>query len=204
LPFVSYYPAILVASIFGASAGGLFALLSPLFVIGSEFPGPALSFEAPPREEGLTLAIYVFASLLTIWLAESRRRAIVLPYAPESRILGVTSAILVAFFIVLLTTLLLLALDAYLKADHLVLGYLLPTIIIAMYYGSTLAVITSFASGLTAAYFLFPPKFSFYVYDQHHVAELGLFLLLAVTASKVTALLTDDLRARRAAAGDAG
>jgi K+-sensing histidine kinase KdpD len=35
----------------------------------------------------------------------------------------------------------------------LIFIYLLPTLVIAMHYGSTLAVLTSFASGLIAAYF---------------------------------------------------
>ena len=69
---------------------------------------------------------------------------------------------------VLLTTVVLFAIDAQLAPQHLVLGYLLPTIFIAVYYGSTFAVLTSFASGLAAAYFLFPPKFSFYVGDFTH------------------------------------
>jgi len=93
---------------------------------------------------------------------------------------------------VFVTTGILLVIDSYLDAQHLVLGYLLPTILIAIYYGSTLAVLTSFASGLAAAYFLFPPKFSFYVADLNHVAELGFFLLLAVIASKAVAVITGD------------
>jgi K+-sensing histidine kinase KdpD len=65
-----------------------------------------------------------------------------------------------------------------------------------MHYGGTLAVVTSFASSVAAAYFLFPPKFSFYVSAPEHLAELGLFLVLAFTASKAVAVLTDDARER--------
>jgi len=72
----------------------------------------------------------------------------------------------------------------------------LPTVVIAMHYGSTLAVLTSFASSVAAAYFLFPPKFSFYISAPEHLAELGLFVMLAVTASKAVAVLTDDGRER--------
>jgi K+-sensing histidine kinase KdpD len=104
--------------------------------------------------------------------------------------------VLVAFAAVLLTTFVLLAIDAYLGPDHLVIAYLLPTIVIAMHYGSTLAVVTSFVGGLAAAYFLFPPKLSFYVSDPFNVAELGFFLLLAVIASKAVAVVTDDIRTR--------
>jgi two-component system, OmpR family, sensor histidine kinase KdpD len=97
---------------------------------------------------------------------------------------------------VLATTVLLLAVEAQLAAEHLVLGYLLPTIVIAIYYGSTFAVLTSFIGGLAAAYFLFPPKFSFYITDVTHIAELGFFLLLAIIASKAVAVLMDQPRRR--------
>jgi K+-sensing histidine kinase KdpD len=72
------------------------------------------------------------------------------------------------------------------------LGYLLPTILVAIHFGSTLAVLTSFAGGLSAAYFLLPPKFSFYVDDLVHIAELGFTILLAVIASKVVGALASD------------
>jgi K+-sensing histidine kinase KdpD len=55
-------------------------------------------------------------------------------------------------------------------------------------------VLTSFGSGLTAAYFLLPPKFSFYVDDPVHVAELGFTIMLAAIASKVVAALADGDR----------
>jgi K+-sensing histidine kinase KdpD len=95
---------------------------------------------------------------------------------------------------VLVTTGILLLIDSYLGAQHLVLGYLLPTIFIAVYYGSTFAVLTSFTCGLVAAYFLFPPKLSFYIADLNDVAELGFFLLLAIIASKAIAAITGDAR----------
>jgi K+-sensing histidine kinase KdpD len=95
---------------------------------------------------------------------------------------------------VVVTSIVLYMINSYLAAQHLVLGYLLPTILIAVYYGSTFAVLTSFASGLAAAYFLFPPTFSFYIADSVHVAELGFFLLLATIASKAMSVLTDDAR----------
>ena len=198
LPLVSYYPAILIAALIGGVGPGLLAIFASLFVIWSQSPAPPLSFDLPTRGEAVALSLYVFASLLTVWLAEKRR------YAgaghTESPILQWVTSILVACSAVMLTTFVLLAIETYLAEEHLVLGYLLPTIVIAMHYGSTLAVITSFISGFTAAYFLFAPKFSFYIADPLNVAELGFFLLLAITASKAVAGLTDDLRARKARA----
>jgi hypothetical protein len=49
------------------------------------------------------------------------------------------------------------AVQSNLMADDpetLALVYLLPTIFIAVFFGSTLAVASSFASGLAAAYFI--------------------------------------------------
>jgi two-component system, OmpR family, sensor histidine kinase KdpD len=114
--------------------------------------------------------------------------------AQESRIRQPVSSLLLAFSAVLLTTVVLLAVDSFLDAEALVFIYLLPTVVMAMHYGSTVAVLTSFASALAAAYFFFPPKFSFYIADPLNVAELGFFLLLAVIASKAVAVVTKDGR----------
>jgi len=104
--------------------------------------------------------------------------------------------------LVLVTTLLLSAIDRFVPTEHLMLGYLLPTIFVAIYFGSTLAVLTSFASGLAAAYFLLPPKFTFYIDDPLHVAELGFTIVLAVTASKGVGVLAYDLRRRAKISAD--
>ena len=114
--------------------------------------------------------------------------------AQESRILQPVSSLLVAFSAVLLTTVVLLAVDSFLDAEALAFVYLLPTVAMVMHYGSTVAVLTSFASALAAAYFFFPPKFSFFIADPLNVAELGFFLLLAVVASKAIAVVTKDDR----------
>src|SRR5262249_15005399 len=100
------------------------------------------------------------------------------------------------FALVLVTTLLLSTIDSLVPSEHLMLGYLLPTILVAIYFGSTAAVLTSFGSGLAAAYFLLPPKFSFYIDDPVHIAELGFTIVLAVIASKVVGVLAYDLRRR--------
>jgi K+-sensing histidine kinase KdpD len=102
--------------------------------------------------------------------------------------------VVVSFAAVVLTTLPLVTIHSYLATEHLVLVYLLPTILVAIYFGSIVAVLTSFASGLAAAYFLLPPQFSFYIADPRHVAELGFTVLLAVIASKVVAALAHDAR----------
>src|SRR5215831_9948034 len=84
------------------------------------------------------------------------------------------------------------ALHVWGEPEHLALAYLLPTIFIAVFFGSTIAVMTSFASGLAAAYFISPPQFSVLIDDPEHVAELGFIIVLAITASKAVAVITDD------------
>jgi K+-sensing histidine kinase KdpD len=106
------------------------------------------------------------------------------------------------FALVLVITLLLSAIDRFVPTEHLMLGYLLPTILVAIYFGSTLAVLTSFASGLAAAYFLLPPKFSFYIDDPVHIAELGFTIVLAVIGSKVIGVLGYGLRRRDKTSAD--
>jgi K+-sensing histidine kinase KdpD len=110
--------------------------------------------------------------------------------------------VVMCFAAVLVTTLLLSMIDSFVPTEHLMLGYLLPTIFVAIYFGSTLAVLTSVASGLAAAYFLLPPKFSFYIDDPVHIAELGFTILLAVIASKVVGVLAYDLRKQARTSAD--
>ena len=63
-------------------------------------------------------------------------------------------------------------------------------------------VLAALASGLAAAYFLFPPKFTFYITDITHIAELGFFLVLASIASKAVSVLADDSRRRNVTGRD--
>ena len=118
-------------------------------------------------------------------------------FGKESRILQLVSPILVAFPAILLTSVVLLAVDSFIAAEALAWIYLLPVIVMAMHYGSTVGVLTSFASALAAAYFCFPPKFSIFISDPLNVAELGFFLMFAMIASKAVAVVTKDERVTR-------
>jgi|SRR6516162_10176547 len=100
---------------------------------------------------------------------------------------------------ILLTSLVLAEFHSHLTAFHvwsdpedLALAYLLPTIFIAVFFGSTIAATSSFASGLAAAYFIYPPKFSVLIDAPQQVAELDFIIALAITASKAVAVITDD------------
>ena len=51
---------------------------------------------------------------------------------------------------------------------------------------------TSLASGIAAAYFIYPPQFSLLFDHPQDIAELGFILALGITASKAVAVITDD------------
>jgi len=91
-----------------------------------------------------------------------------------------------------LTTAILVAVDNGAELEHLEIAYLFPTALIAVVYGSNFAFLTSCASAITAAYFLLPPKFSLYIANPLHIAELGFFVVVALIAGKIVSLLTYD------------
>jgi len=76
--------------------------------------------------------------------------------------------------------------------EDLALVYLLPTIFVAVFFGSTIAVMTSLASGFAAAYVIYPPNFSVMIADPRDIAELGFIVVLGITASKAVAVITGD------------
>jgi heme/copper-type cytochrome/quinol oxidase subunit 1 len=60
-----------------------------------------------------------------------------------------------------------------------------------VFFGSTLAVASTFVSGLAAAYVIYPPQTSIWIHDPAHIAELGFIVLLAITASKAVGVIID-------------
>jgi K+-sensing histidine kinase KdpD len=72
--------------------------------------------------------------------------------------------IAVSLLAIIWTTVFLTWIQIYFVADDvedLALAYLLPTIFIAVFFGSTLAIAGSFVSVLAAAYFLYPSQVQF-------------------------------------------
>jgi K+-sensing histidine kinase KdpD len=96
---------------------------------------------------------------------------------------NLVGAVAICFVAVFLTTSVLWTIDYLRPTRHLLLGYLLVTIFIAICFGGILALVTAFACGLTAAYFLLPPQLSFYVEDPAQITELMFTILLAVLAA---------------------
>jgi K+-sensing histidine kinase KdpD len=100
--------------------------------------------------------------------------------------------ITVSLLLVALTTAFLWVIQAQLKQDHLIFIYFVPTTLIALRYGSLSAMGVTIASSLAAAYFLYPPNFSFAVGSRLEFMELVLFSLLAMLASQVVAGFASD------------
>ena len=101
--------------------------------------------------------------------------------------------IALSLVMVFLTTAAVAAIGPYLSGsdpEDMALVYFLPTIFVAVFFGSTAAVMSSFASGLAAAYFVYPPHDSILIHDPRHAVELGFFLTLAITGSKAIAVIT--------------
>ena len=106
----------------------------------------------------------------------------------------------VAAFLVALTTGILLAMYLQFQAGHLIFGYLIPIMFVAVRYGSVPAIVTTIMSDLCAAYFLYPPDFSIYIADPLQVAELSFFSLLVLATSRFIGGFADDDRVRKRAA----
>jgi K+-sensing histidine kinase KdpD len=72
-------------------------------------------------------------------------------------------------------------------SQHLVFFYLFPTVLVATLYGSAPAALCAIAAAMCAAFFLYEPLYTFYVYSPLDVGELGCFVGLALIAAKCTA-----------------
>jgi K+-sensing histidine kinase KdpD len=107
--------------------------------------------------------------------------------------------VLVAAALVALTTGVLLAIYLALQPGHLIFGYLVPITFVAVRYGSVPAIVTTVASDLCAAFFLYPPDFSIYIADPLQVAELSFFSLLVLATSQFIGGFADDERVRKRA-----
>ena len=103
-----------------------------------------------------------------------------------------STPVLMPLVLLAITTGALYVLGIFLEPEHLIFGYLMPTTLIAIGYGSTAAMLTSIAGVILATYFLYPPSFSFFFKDTLHLAELTFFTLLALAASQVVARITHD------------
>ena len=97
-------------------------------------------------------------------------------------------ATLIGLITVTIITLIMIAVGDYFVRDHLIFFYLFPITGIAMYFSSTPALVTSLGSAIAAAY-IFPPAYSWRISEPLQVAELFIFCMLALIASKASSRL---------------
>lgn len=91
----------------------------------------------------------------------------------------------VPMIMVAATTAVLVGLDVFLDTEKLVFGYLVPTTLAAVAYGSLTGTLTAIVSALCAVYFLYPPTFAMWIENPLHDAELAIFAALALAASHI-------------------
>ena len=96
--------------------------------------------------------------------------------------------------LVSVTTATLWMLHAEMQPEHLIFGYLIPTTLIAVRYGSVTAMLASIVCSLCAAFLLYPPEFNFYIADPLNVVELGFFLVLCLATTQFVGRLSDGER----------
>jgi K+-sensing histidine kinase KdpD len=97
-------------------------------------------------------------------------------------------ATLIGLATVIIITTIMIYVGDYFVRDHLIFFYLFPITGIAMYFSSTPALVTSLGSGIAAAY-LFPPAYSWRINEPLQIAELFIFCMLALIASKASSRL---------------
>jgi K+-sensing histidine kinase KdpD len=103
---------------------------------------------------------------------------------------------------VALTTTVLAIADPIFGVKHSLMGYLLPVTVIAIQFGTPFATLTSVASAIAAAFFLFPPQISFEIADLSDFAVLGFFTLLALVTGKAFASIHHGDRLNLASADE--
>ena len=118
-------------------------------------------------------------------------RGFILPVALSLAAIGLTTLVLLEAYSTSAD------LEDWRDPENLAIAYLLPPIFISVFFGSSAAVMTSFASALAASYFIYAPQFSFLIQDSRHIGELVFILVLAITASKAIGVITGDPLARR-------
>jgi K+-sensing histidine kinase KdpD len=100
----------------------------------------------------------------------------------------------VPLILVAVTTVILLTLDIFLDSETLVFGYLVPTTLAAVAYGSLTGTFTAVVSAVCAAYFLYPPIFVIWVEKPLHAVELVIFAVLALAASHIVGRMGEQRR----------
>jgi two-component system sensor histidine kinase KdpD len=84
-----------------------------------------------------------------------------------------------------------------LDLDHAAFGYLIPVIIAATRWGVTASVVAGLAGLAASAYFFYPPLNDFHVNKAAHVADLVLFVVVAIITGQLANRVREHVRAAR-------
>jgi K+-sensing histidine kinase KdpD len=139
------------------------------------------------------------------WRDGARREAEALDIDDAPPVAGFVSATVVPFglslaMVAVATAVLFAASDVLPHLNLVSIVYLLPVLVAAARWGLMPALVCAFAGAAGADYFFYPPLYSFEIGDTQNVADLAIFLIIAVVTSSYTARLrreTDNLRRSR-------
>ncbi len=103
----------------------------------------------------------------------------------------------VSLLIVAAVTVLLFAAGPLLDLDHAAFGYLIPVIIAATRWGVTPAIVSGLAGLAASAFFFYPPIYDIRVANPAHIADLILFVVVAVVTGQLANRVREHVKAAR-------
>jgi len=90
---------------------------------------------------------------------------------------------LVALFIILVVSGMIVLVSAWVPVDHVTIAYLTAVIIAALLWGAIPAVVAAIASVAIPIYFFYPPFYEFRIQNSKHIADIVMFVISATIAS---------------------
>jgi two-component system sensor histidine kinase KdpD len=123
------------------------------------------------------------------------QRALDLVRSDETRAMVAPCAISLA--IVGAVTVILFAAGPLIGLDHAAFGYLVPVIIAATRWGVVPAIVAGLAGLAASAFFFYPPIYDIRVYNAAHVADIVLFVIVAILTGHLANRVREHVRAAR-------
>jgi K+-sensing histidine kinase KdpD len=108
---------------------------------------------------------------------------------PEIRSIGsaFVRTVLVAFFVSIATAIIFVFRGVLASVNIVSIVYLLPVLIAALLWGVWPAVLAAIAGAMAADFFFYPPLYSFWISDTQNVADLIVFLAVALVSGELAA-----------------
>jgi K+-sensing histidine kinase KdpD len=104
----------------------------------------------------------------------------------QNSVIGVRfGAIVACLFMVVVFTAALATLSRVVSLEYVTIVYLMPVMMAATRWGVVPAVITALAAIAVCAFFFYPPIYDFRVHKIEHIADLVLFVLVAVVTGRL-------------------